>query len=84
VVAPVLIGTAATAGTTEVTIEIAVTTTIAGRPFRRPYFASIHVSKALTRDDGPSPADVCQDGRVTCDNGICTLAVPPSDAATDE
>jgi hypothetical protein len=26
----------------------------------------------------------CQDGRVACDNGVCTLAVVPSDAATDE
>jgi hypothetical protein len=32
---------------------------------------------------GPG-GNACQDGRVACDNGICTLATPPSDAATDE
>jgi hypothetical protein len=26
----------------------------------------------------------CQDGRVECENGVCILAMPPNDAATDE
>jgi hypothetical protein len=34
---------------------------------------------------GTSPGgNACQDGRVACDNGICILAMPPSDAAQDE
>jgi hypothetical protein len=34
---------------------------------------------------GPLPGgNECPDGRVTCDNGVCILAMPPSDAATDE
>jgi len=28
--------------------------------------------------------NACQDGRVACDNGVCILAMPPSDAAIDE
>jgi hypothetical protein len=34
--------------------------------------------------DVTRPGDGCQGGRIACDNGICTLKMLPSDAATDE
>jgi hypothetical protein len=34
----------------------------------------------ITRPGG----NACQAGRVACENGVCILATPPNDAATDE
>ena len=33
--------------------------------------------------DSTRPGSACPDGRVGCDNGVCTLLMAPSDAATD-